>query len=170
MPGLICCELWWFLLLGGGRCSLPCFLTTPHSIFVVLGELALETGSRLSDRKLQFLEGRICRMKIWKIYLGHVALFSRIWKCLNVRGQTETTLSLPEVVSVKFPNEIWMARPVAVTFITNCLARLRLKNLSCYFPVKLRRKSLITNCLKQKYSCPYTELAYTVEPHGRWRD
>lgn len=75
-------------------------------------------------RKLQFLEGRICRTKSWKTYLGHVALFSHIWKCLSVRGETKTTLSLPGVVRAKFPNEMWMARPLSVMLIANYLARL----------------------------------------------
>lgn len=99
------------------------------------------TKNRLSDRKLQFLEGKICRTKSWKMYLGYVALFSYIWQCLSVQGETETTLSLTEVVRAKFPNKMQMARPLSVMFIASCLARLWFKTLYMLFPCQPQKKT-----------------------------
>lgn len=130
MLGMVLCELYWFVVVGA-HChasSLLCtaFLLSWESLHWRLADFTkkgFQTGS-FSSLKERFAG------QSWKTYLGCVALLSHIWKCLNVRGETETTLTLPEVVRAKFSNEMWMAWPLSVMFIAIFLSRLWFKSLA----------------------------------------
>lgn len=126
-----CADLRCWVVVGA-----HCHASSPlHTVFLLSCD---SLHWRLADfTKIGFQTGRFSSLKeefagqrVEKFVWGMWFLFSSIWKCLNIRGETETTLSLPEVVRAKFSNETWMARPLSVMFIGNCLARLWFKNLA----------------------------------------